>query len=331
MSSSRGEYWRQAHGRVQGPAAAGPRRRRLHAWPAWSTARTRARPATPTASSPRRWPTSGSLGLLVALALLAAWLAAAGRTLGVRLRSGRIGPDWTAERIALTGLALTAVAYGIQSAIDWTWFIPGPTVAALAAAGFVAGRGPLAPGRRGRAAAAPPRPRRRDPLRLVAGGRRGGHRRCCAPGPCGSPSAASRPPTRPSRWPSEGARRPRWRRPTGRGRSTPTRPTRCTPAPPRWPRAGRSWRPTACSSRPWPSTRATPTPGCGWPSSSWTTWACPARAPVAQAAATVDPASTRVRARSRPPRPSWPASSRSWPPRSSCCRPSSRASRAAQP
>ena len=81
----------------------------------------------------------------MALALLAAWLAAAGRTLGVRLRTGQVGPDWTAERIALTALALTAVAYGFQSAIDWTWFIPGPTVAALAAAGFVAGRGPLAP------------------------------------------------------------------------------------------------------------------------------------------------------------------------------------------
>jgi len=40
-------------------------------------------------------------------------------------------------------LVLCAVAFGLQSTIDWTWFVPGPTIAALVAAGFVAGRGPL--------------------------------------------------------------------------------------------------------------------------------------------------------------------------------------------
>ena len=33
--------------------------------------------------------------------------------------------------------------FGLHSLLDWIWFVPGPTVAALVAAGFVAGRGPL--------------------------------------------------------------------------------------------------------------------------------------------------------------------------------------------
>lgn len=81
----------------------------------------------------------GLLGLAAALALLAAWAGAAARATGLGQR-----PQWTTERAALVALALAVVAYGIQSAIDWTWFIPGLTVMALVAAGFVAGRGPLA-------------------------------------------------------------------------------------------------------------------------------------------------------------------------------------------
>ena len=109
----------------------------------------------------------GLIGLLISLALIAAWLIAAGRTVGVRTGRGQIGPDWTEERIVLTGLALVAVAYGLQSSIDWTWFIPGPTVAALAAAGFVAGRGPLAPVGETEPERAPPTVGSRDPLRLI--------------------------------------------------------------------------------------------------------------------------------------------------------------------
>ncbi len=45
--------------------------------------------------------------------------------------------------MGLVALALAAIAFGLQSLIDWTWFIPGPAVLALVAAGFVAGRGPL--------------------------------------------------------------------------------------------------------------------------------------------------------------------------------------------
>jgi tetratricopeptide (TPR) repeat protein len=53
-----------------------------------------------------------------------------------------MGRDWDAERVALMALALVPVVFGLQSAIDWTWFVPGPAVMALVAAGFVAGRGP---------------------------------------------------------------------------------------------------------------------------------------------------------------------------------------------
>jgi hypothetical protein len=85
--------------------------------------------------------------------LLLAWLFAAARTLAFHprrwpgRRSGEELPvrrDWSSERIALVALALTAIVFGMQSAIDWTWFVPGPTAMALVAAGFVAGRGPLA-------------------------------------------------------------------------------------------------------------------------------------------------------------------------------------------
>ncbi len=86
----------------------------------------------------------GILGLLAAFATLAAWLFAASRTLSVRRpRAPGPGPGWPAERAALAALALAAVAFGLQSAIDWVWLIPAPAVMALAGAGVVAGHGPL--------------------------------------------------------------------------------------------------------------------------------------------------------------------------------------------
>jgi hypothetical protein len=42
----------------------------------------------------------------------------------------------------MSALALAAVVFGLHSAIDWTWFVPGPAVMAIAVAGYVAGRGP---------------------------------------------------------------------------------------------------------------------------------------------------------------------------------------------
>jgi len=84
----------------------------------------------------------GLLGGAIVLALLATWLAAAGRATGLLPRRRARAPDGP-ERVALVALALSAVGFGAQSAIDWTWFVPGPTVTALVAAGFVAGRGAL--------------------------------------------------------------------------------------------------------------------------------------------------------------------------------------------
>jgi tetratricopeptide (TPR) repeat protein len=83
----------------------------------------------------------GLIGLLSTLALAAAWMVAAARTTGARFRPRGFG--WDAERVGVAALALTALAFGIQSALDWTWFVPGTAVPALLAAGFVAGRGPL--------------------------------------------------------------------------------------------------------------------------------------------------------------------------------------------
>jgi tetratricopeptide (TPR) repeat protein len=87
----------------------------------------------------------GTLGLLVILGFAGAWFISAARTTGLeRDPSRREGAPrhWDADRVATTALALAAVVYAIQSVIDWTWFVPGPTVMAILLAGYVAGRGP---------------------------------------------------------------------------------------------------------------------------------------------------------------------------------------------
>ena len=89
----------------------------------------------------------GSLGLAVVLLFSAAWLATVFR---VRRRTaalvaaarGRTGA-WDAERVGIVALALSALVFGIHSALDWTWFVPGCAALGIFAAGFVAGRGPL--------------------------------------------------------------------------------------------------------------------------------------------------------------------------------------------
>jgi cytochrome c-type biogenesis protein CcmH/NrfG len=58
------------------------------------------------------------------------------------LRAG--GPaSGTPERIGLITLATTAIAFGVHSAVDWTWFVPGTALAGLLCAAWVAGRGPF--------------------------------------------------------------------------------------------------------------------------------------------------------------------------------------------
>jgi len=105
----------------------------------------------------------GLVGLALTLALLAAWMAAAGRsthpfnrrwsgwrTLG-DWRSG-IRPRWrhspmryTPERVGMLTMLSIVVVFGIHSLVDWTWYVPGDACVALLCAGWLAGRGPLMP------------------------------------------------------------------------------------------------------------------------------------------------------------------------------------------
>jgi O-antigen ligase/polysaccharide polymerase Wzy-like membrane protein/tetratricopeptide repeat protein len=151
-SSSRGKYWRQAidiFDAHQGlGAGAGT----------FGVARLRYRKDDLVARHahgylPQTAADLGLAGLLLSVLLTGAWLIAALRAVGVRplggalatrlLRDPRPPPDWSYERAGLTALWLAALAFGLHSFIDWTWFIPGPAVMAFIAAGFVAGRGPF--------------------------------------------------------------------------------------------------------------------------------------------------------------------------------------------
>jgi hypothetical protein len=111
----------------------------------------------------------GLVGLAIALALLAAWMAAAGRathpfnrrwTSWRELRSsGWQGIGWrpvgdradlgerrtySPERIGMLSMLCLVVVFGVHSTVDWTWFVPGDACVALLCAGWLAGRGPLA-------------------------------------------------------------------------------------------------------------------------------------------------------------------------------------------
>jgi hypothetical protein len=82
----------------------------------------------------------GIVGMAVSLALLAAWLAAAQRTVGL-WGPGRHAP-WTPERVGMATLLSICVVFGVHSFVDWTWFVPGNAILALLCAGWLAGRGP---------------------------------------------------------------------------------------------------------------------------------------------------------------------------------------------
>jgi len=84
----------------------------------------------------------GLLGILISLALFVAWVACAKRAVAFRRRAPH---ELTAERAGLHTLLAIVLVYGLQASVDWTWFIPGPTVLALVCAGWIAGRGPLSP------------------------------------------------------------------------------------------------------------------------------------------------------------------------------------------
>ena len=92
----------------------------------------------------------GLVGLALTLALLAAWLAAAGHATRPFQRrvSGwrwvRAPLPYTPERIGLLSMLCLVVVFGVHSFMDWTWYVPGDACVALLCAGWLAGRGPLA-------------------------------------------------------------------------------------------------------------------------------------------------------------------------------------------
>jgi hypothetical protein len=88
----------------------------------------------------------GLLGLAINLALLIAWGLAAARAVGGRARWNSLDGVTAAERAGLVAMLIVVVVFGVQSAIDWTWFFPGVAVPALLCAGWLAGRGPLLAG-----------------------------------------------------------------------------------------------------------------------------------------------------------------------------------------
>lgn len=100
----------------------------------------------------------GIVGLALSLALLAAWLAAAGRAthpLNRRwvmrrapfsVRLAHVDAGYTSERVGMLTMLVVVVVFGLHSMADWTWYVPGNALVALLCAGWLAGRGPLAPG-----------------------------------------------------------------------------------------------------------------------------------------------------------------------------------------
>ena len=88
----------------------------------------------------------GLIGLALNAGLLLAWAMASATTLGRRWGPSQApaGETPTAiERDGTWALIGATLAFGVSSAIDWTWFYPGVAIPALICAGWIAGRGPL--------------------------------------------------------------------------------------------------------------------------------------------------------------------------------------------
>jgi hypothetical protein len=101
----------------------------------------------------------GIVGLVITLALLIAWMVAAGRPthpFDRRWRAKRSPPSvawrnepvaYTPERIGMLAMLCIVIVFGVHSFADWTWYVPGDAFVALLCAGWLAGRGPLPGGR----------------------------------------------------------------------------------------------------------------------------------------------------------------------------------------
>jgi tetratricopeptide (TPR) repeat protein len=109
----------------------------------------------------------GIVGLATTLALLIAWMLAAGRPthpFDRRWRAKRSPPSvawrkeplaYTPERIGMLAMLCIVIVFGVHSFADWTWYVPGDAFVALLCAGWLAGRGPLPGGRLGVPAGSP--------------------------------------------------------------------------------------------------------------------------------------------------------------------------------
>jgi hypothetical protein len=176
-SSSRGKYWREAwrvfEARPVEGVGAG----------AFAVARLRFRNDTSVTRHAHGWFAQtladfGLIGLTLTLLMFLTWAVAALSATGLLprrlLRGGDeqrtpLRRDWDAQRIALVALLLVPLVFGVQSLLDWTWFIPAPAVMALIAAGYLAGRGPLGSEADEAAAPAPDFSRRPTWGRIAAG------------------------------------------------------------------------------------------------------------------------------------------------------------------
>jgi hypothetical protein len=85
----------------------------------------------------------GLIGLALTIALLVAWCMAAARALAWRTPWRSLSSERGLEREGLVTVAVVVVMFGLQSAIDWTWYFPGVAIPTLVCAGWLAGRGPL--------------------------------------------------------------------------------------------------------------------------------------------------------------------------------------------
>jgi cytochrome c-type biogenesis protein CcmH/NrfG len=171
-SSSRGKYWREAFHVFEDRPFAGV------GAGAFEKARLRHRTDQSVTQHAHGWiPQTmadlGLVGLLVTTLLLLVWglatLSATGLLPRRLMRADQDDAplprrDWDADRIALVTLALVPLVFGIQSLLDWTWFIQAPTAMALIGAGFLAGRGPLGADER---AEPPERSARPDRFRIA--------------------------------------------------------------------------------------------------------------------------------------------------------------------
>jgi O-antigen ligase len=82
----------------------------------------------------------GAIGLTVLLGLTLVWLVAAFKLIGA---SRRAPWDWLREvdeqRLASVALMFVALLFGLHSAIDWVWFVPGVAFFGLLAGGWTLG------------------------------------------------------------------------------------------------------------------------------------------------------------------------------------------------